>query len=688
MKGLGLMITDLKIVLYVYKLAHRLCKSYLPLVISSSFVTAVQPLINMMMLKLVIDELTGAQRIPYFIGLVGIAMSANFILNVLQNILKTWVAIKDNDLMNGFDLMIGEKVMSLDFEMVEDPEILDLKERALFPVHNQGVFQSVIEQAMTLVSQVITMIGLIAILTTLNPLLIIFLFVMAVITTLINKKTQKVMYDFYQLLIPVNRKFGYYAKVTTDFSYGKDIRLYEMDKLLIDRIEQYNETSLSVFTKLYVVLGRYLGYNELVLQLQMVLVYVYMAYKVVTKSIGFGDFTMYASAATQFGQCLSIVGSTYMEMSQMCRYLEPYYKVVTKSIGFGDFTMYASAATQFGQCLSIVGSTYMEMSQMCRYLEPYLEFDALKSTRSNGKGTLDSSLTPTIEFRGVSFKYPKSDAYALKDVNITIKAGEKLSIVGLNGAGKTTFIKLLTRLYEPTEGGIYLNGINILEYDLKSYLELMSVVFQDFKLLAFSVKENIVFDEEVDDDSVISILKEAGFEQDLNKLPKGIHTPIYKTFEEDGIEFSGGQSQKIAIARAIYKDSPLVILDEPTSALDPIAEYEIYRRFNELVGEKTTSQKIAIARAIYKDSPLVILDEPTSALDPIAEYEIYRRFNELVGEKTTIYISHRLSSCLFCDQIAVFKDGRMVEYGTHQDLIHQNDGLYQEMYQAQAQYYV
>lgn len=594
MKGLGVIITDLKIVLYVYKLAHRLCKSYLPLVISSAFVTAIQPLINLMMLKFIIDELTGAKRIPYFIILVGIAMSASFILNVLQNILKTWVTIKDNDLMNRFDLMIGEKVMSLDFEMVEDPEILDLKERALFPVHNQGVFQSVIGQAMTLVSQVITMIGLIAILTTLNPLLIIFLFVMAAITTLINKKTQKVMYDFYQLLIPVNRKFGYYANVTTDFSYGKDLRLYEMDKLLIDRIEQYNETSLSVFTKLYVVLGRYLGYNELVLQLQMVLVYVYMA-----------------------------------------------YKVVTKSIGFGDFTMYASAATQFGQCLSIVGSTYMEMSQMCRYLESYLEFDALKSTRSNGKGTLDSSLTPTIEFRGVSFKYPKSDAYALKDVNITIKAGEKLSIVGLNGAGKTTFIKLLTRLYEPTGGGIYLNGINILEYDLKSYLELMSVVFQDFNLLAFSVKENIVFDEEVDDDSVISILKESGFEQDLNKLPKGIHTPIYKTFEEDGIEFSGGQSQKIAIARAIYKDSPLVILDEPTSALDPIAEYEIYRRFN-----------------------------------------------ELVGDKTTIYISHRLSSCLFCDQIAVFKDGRMVEYGTHQDLIHQNDGLYQEMYQAQAQYYV
>lgn len=594
MKGVGVIITDLKIVLYVYKLAHRLCKCYLPLVISSAFITAIQPLINLMMLKLVIDELTGAKRIPYFMILVGVAISANFILNLLQNILKTWVTIKDEDLMNRFDLMIGEKVMSLDFEMVEDPQVLDLKERALFPVHNQGVFQRIIEQAMMLVSQGMTIIGLIAILMTLNPLLILFLVVMAALTTLINKKTQKVMYDFYQLLIPVNRKFGYYSNIMTDFSYGKDIRLYKMDQLIIDQIEQYNETSINVFTKLYVVLGRYLGYNELVLQLQMVLVYVYMA-----------------------------------------------YKVMTQSIGLGDFTMYVGAATQFGQCLSTVGSTYMVMSQMCRYLESYLEFDALKSTRSNGTRTLDSSINPTLEFRGVSFKYPKSEAYALKDVNLTIKAGEKLSIVGLNGAGKTTFIKLLTRLYEPTEGGIYLDGINILEYELKSYLELMSVVFQDFKLLAFSVKENIVFDEEVEDESVISILKEAGFEQDLNKLPKGIHTPIYKTFEEDGIEFSGGQSQKIAIARAIYKDSPLVILDEPTSALDPIAEYEIYRRFN-----------------------------------------------ELVGEKTTIYISHRLSSCLFCDQIAVFKDGQLVEYGTHQDLIQQQEGLYREMYQAQAQYYV
>lgn len=593
MKMLGPIIADFKIVIYVYRLAHRISKSYLPIVISASSVNALMPFLNLIMLKHVIDELTGGQRLNIFVILVAIAVVGNFVLNALQRALQIWVSVKDEELMNGFDLMIGEKIMSLDFEMIEDPEILDLKERAIFPIHNQGAFQRVVEYAMSLLSQLITMIGLVAMLVMLNPLIVVFLLVMAIITTLISKKAQRVMYDFFQLLIPVNRKFGYYANITTDFSYGKDIRLYEMDKLLMNRIDDYNQTSLTVFTKLYVVLGRNLGYNEIVLQIQMVLVYLYMA-----------------------------------------------YKVVTKSIGLGDFTMYASAATQFGQCLSRVGSIYMEMSQMCRYLESYLEFDALKQKLTNGGMKLDLSVTPIIEFREVSFKYPKSETYALKDISITLQAGEKLSIVGLNGAGKTTFIKLLTRLYEPTEGGIYLNGVNILEYDLKEYLDLMSVVFQDFKLLAFSVKENIVFDHEVEESVVWEVLKEAGFGKDLEKLPRGIETPIYKTFEEDGIEFSGGQSQKLAIARAIYKDSPLVILDEPTSALDPIAEYDIYHRFN-----------------------------------------------EMVADKTTIYISHRLSSCLFCDRIAVFKEGHMIELGTHDGLIKEK-GLYQEMYQAQAQYYI
>lgn len=584
---------DLKVIVFILKLAHRISKTYIPVVIASSVVTACMPFLNLIMMKLVIDELTGLRRVDVFIMLVCIVASGNFILNILSRCLKSWENVKNDELLNGFDAMVGEKIMSLDFQMIEDPEILDLKERALFPMHNQGALYRVIEYSMTLFSTLLTMVGLIAMISILNPLIILLLIGMAILTALINKKAQQVMFKFYQLLIPVNRKFMYFGNLTSDFTYGKDIRLYKMDDLIMERIADYNNTTLSVFTDLYAVLGKFAGYSEIMMQIQMVLVYGYMT-----------------------------------------------YKVITKAIGLGDFSMYASAATQFGQCLSQAMNTYMEMSQLCRYIESYMEFDCLQPSVQVGKRKDVPFDNLKLEFRGVSFKYPKSDVNVLNNVNITISSGEKLSIVGLNGAGKTTFIKLLTRLYEPTEGAIYLNGVNILEYDLKEYLDLMSVVFQDFKLLAFSIRENIVFNQEAAEDDIIKVLQEAGFDQDLVKLPKGIDTPIYKTFEEDGIEFSGGQSQKIAIARSIYKDSPIVILDEPTSALDPIAEYDIYHRFN-----------------------------------------------QMVGDKTTIYISHRLSSCLFCDRIAVFKEGQIVELGTH-DALMKEEGLYQEMYQAQAQYYV
>lgn len=584
---------DLNVIFFLFRLAHQISKTYLPIVITSSIVTALMPFLNLVMMKLVIDELTGSRRIEVFIWLVGIVVLGNLVLNVTSRCLKTKVEIKNEELLNGFDAMVGEKIMSLDFQMIEDPKILDLKERALFPIHNQGAMYRVMEYSITLFSTILTMIGLIAMISMLNPLMILFLFLMAILSAFINKKAQQVMFKFYQLLIPVNRKFSYFGNLTSDFSYGKEIRLYKMDDLIMDRIEDYNHTTLTVFTDLYEVLGRYAAYSEVMMQIQIVFVYLYMV-----------------------------------------------YKVVVKSIGLGDFTMYASAATQFGQCLSQILNTYMELSQMCRYMESYIEFDALKPSVLSGKETDVPMDNLTLEFKNVSFKYPKSEVNVLNNVNVTILPGEKLSIVGLNGAAKTTFIKLLTRLYEPTEGAIYLNGVNILEYDLKEYLALMSVVFQDFKLFAFSVKDNIVFNQVEKDETIIEVLREAGFEKDLANLPKGIETPIYKTFEEDGVEFSGGQSQKIAISRAIYKNSPIVILDEPTSALDPMTEYDIYHRFN-----------------------------------------------ELVGAKTTIYISHRLSSCLFCDRIAVFKDGQIVELGTHDDLMKEG-GLYQEMYQAQAQYYI
>ncbi|MDE5679135.1 MAG: ABC transporter ATP-binding protein/permease, partial [Lachnospiraceae bacterium] len=245
----------------------------------------------------------------------------------------------------------------------------------------------------------------------------------------------------------------------------------------------------------------------------------------------------------------------------------------------------------------------------------------------------------TIEFKNVDFTYPNTEVQVLKNVSLTLHAGEHLSVVGLNGAGKTTFVKLLCRLYDPTAGEILLDGVNISEYDYNEYMQLFSPVFQDFKLFAFSMKENIILGDDMKQEAVLPLVKQVGLEEKVSSMEKGLDTSLFKFYEEDGIEPSGGEQQKLAIARALYKKAPVVILDEPTAALDPVAEYDIYRQFE-----------------------------------------------ELVGGKTAVYISHRLSSCKFCDRIAVFSEGRVAEYGAHDELL-KLGGIYAEMFAAQAQYY-
>lgn len=246
-----------------------------------------------------------------------------------------------------------------------------------------------------------------------------------------------------------------------------------------------------------------------------------------------------------------------------------------------------------------------------------------------------------VEFRNVSFRYPGSDRYALKNVNMKFKIGERLAVVGMNGSGKTTFIKLLCRLYDPTEGEILLNGIDIRKYDEREYRLIFSVVFQDFKLFALPLVENVASGSDYDEEKARESLEKAGFGERLLRLSEGLATYLYKDYDKNGINISGGEAQKIAIARALYKDAPFIILDEPTAALDPIAEAEIYSRFN-----------------------------------------------EIAGDKTAVYISHRLSSCRFCDEILVFHEGSVIQQGSHANLVADENGKYYELWRAQAQYYV
>ena len=255
-----------------------------------------------------------------------------------------------------------------------------------------------------------------------------------------------------------------------------------------------------------------------------------------------------------------------------------------------------------------------------------------------------------VEFKNVSFKYPGCDVYALQNVNIKFKIGEKLAVVGMNGSGKTTFIKLLCRLYDPTEGEILLNGIDIRKYNYREYMMIFSVVFQDFKLFSLTLGENVAAQVDYDRKKAARALMDSGFQESSftdnlqNAFPlmtDGLDTYLYKDYNNTGVSISGGEAQKIAIARALYKDAPFIILDEPTASLDPLSEAEIYEKFN-----------------------------------------------QITGDKTAVYISHRLSSCKFCDKIAVFHQGSIIQTGTHQELLADESGKYQELWMAQAQYYV
>lgn len=311
-------------------------------------------------------------------------------------------------------------------------------------------------------------------------------------------------------------------------------------------------------------------------------------------------------------------------------------------IGIGNFILYQGAVQKFVDSVAELAANLGRLRFNNQYLEE--TFAYLEMPNDMYKGTLAvekrDDIDYEIEFRDVSFKYPRSDEWVLRHVNIKFKIGDKLAIVGENGSGKTTFIKLLCRLYDPTEGKILLNGIDITRYRYDEYMGLFSVAFQDYSLFAFSIAQNVAASENIDEDRVLSCLERVGLGDKVDGLPNGIHTYIGRDYENDGVDFSGGEQQKIALARALYKDAPFMILDEPTAALDPIAEAEVYERFN-----------------------------------------------DIASDKTSVFISHRLSSCKFCDEIAVFHKGRLVQLGSHDKLAAEKDGKYHELWNAQAQYY-
>lgn len=317
-------------------------------------------------------------------------------------------------------------------------------------------------------------------------------------------------------------------------------------------------------------------------------------------------------------------------------------KAWAETFGVGEVTQYVGALMALSEGVSLLISGLGEMKNNASFIETTFEFLDIENKMYQGSLTVEKRADRKyeIEVKNLSFKYPGTDDWVLRNVSMKFEIGERLAIVGANGSGKTTLIKLLCRLYDPTEGEILLNGIDIKKYDYKEYISIYSVVFQDFKLFSLPLGENIGSSSTYNRERVNQVLEEVGLELD-DKYTKGLDTYLYKDLDEKGIEVSGGEAQKIAIARALYGDAPFLILDEPTASLDPIAEAEIYQHLN-----------------------------------------------KIVGDKTAVFISHRLSSCRFADRIVVFDKGSVKEVGSHEDLVKDEGSKYYELWHSQAQHYV
>lgn len=553
--------------------------------------------------KLLMDELqlflSGAEASLHLHNLgtyAAIAVGASLASGIIMSIVDDHAeAILNEWFQEYIAVDIARQAMEMDFEYTEDPDALDVlnKAREGMDWYSGGV-EGVLNELFRLLSNSLVICGGAAVVLVTCPLLFPVQLAALLGFLYFNMKNNRIGVKHFEKLSADNRIFSYFFFNLSQICYGKDIRLYNSAGMMGRRTDIQAKKLTSAWREQNVECRANDWAMDGINTLRDALSYFYIGYLAITHRISLGDFSMCVAAASILYQSLFAIAGGLQQITNRCNYAH-------------------------------------------RYLE-YLEYPAAmeKGSRSVKNGE------HTIEFADVSFRYPRAENYVLRHINLKIRSGEHLSIVGLNGAGKTTLVKLLCRLYDVTEGAILIDGVNIKEYSEEEYRRLFAVVFQDFQLFAFSMKENVALDgaghaapERVED-----VLKLTGLSEDVQKLPEGIDTMIFKSYDEHGTELSGGQQQKTAIARALYRDAPIVILDEPTAALDPIAEYEIYCQFE-----------------------------------------------TLVGGKTAIYISHRLSSCRFCDKIAVFADDTIREYGTHDELVVMEDGIYAEMFHEQAKYY-
>lgn len=548
---------------------------------------------NIIGIGLIVDALISKQNSSQIFTLILIFISVNLVISVIKELLMLAMNYMGRKATNTAQYMYAQDSVDVNYHYAQDGTILDLKKKSMVAL---PAFY--IDHLGDIIRYIVQFFSVITIVSYFSPLFLLILSLTSAVSVYFIFQTKKDDLAFQNEKVKDDRKLDYLYLVMTEYGYAKEVRINRAEDYAMNK---YDGIMREQFKRLKTLLGRRMKINigsTVIAVVQTALMYLYFSYMAFSDRISISEYTV-------------LLGST---------------------------ALFVSLILGFFEKIALFGRTLNVLDYYFEYRDTITAGSDIHASNAMPYKKLDFS-HPVIRFENVSFTYPNTEKTVLENINLELRPSERIGLVGLNGSGKTTLVKLLTRLYDPTEGRITLNGIDIREIPYEQYAFKIGIVLQDYYLFAYSVKENIVLAAPYDEEKLSSCLEKSGSDEKIDKLPNGINTPITKTLDNDGIEFSGGEGQKLALARAIYKDTPILILDEPSSALDPIAEYELF-----------------------------------SQLDELSE------------NKLALFISHRLSSTKFCDRIVVLSDGKIVETGCHDDLMHKK-GEYYDLFNSQAKYY-
>lgn len=558
-------------------------------------VAVIEPLFPIALPKILIDYITGiSPDIWGVVRIVTIFFLGYGLFGFLQKLLQNVSYPRMFRLRMGYLSEMASKFLAMEYKYMESADFFDEREMAFESANsnNNGV-EGIYHKLFELPQLILTVLVLSVFIGLASPFILIAIIVNIVASSLVAVGINKYEYKSKEKLSKHSRRVNYYGRTAKDFSYGKDVRLYDLKERILDNFNREIKGYIDVFKLIK------------------------------NREYAFGFISLFT-----------------LLISDICTYGILTY-LVFKGMPISDFSMYIIATNSLSNSMRNLSEHITFIMREHMYVEDLFKFlDEDLNEEEGGELAIPKDIPLDIEFENVTFKYPGTDNNIFEDFSLKIPAGQKLALVGINGAGKTTFVKLLTGLFSPDSGRILINGRDIREFKKIELYKMFAAVFQDVNVYAYTIAENIACSlENIDYDKVDKALKQVGLCDKVQSLDKGVNTMMLKVIDEDGAIFSGGESQKLAIARALYKGGNCVIMDEPTAALDALAEQEIYEEFD-----------------------------------------------ELTQGKTSIYISHRLASTKFCDKIALIDGTGLKEYGNHDELMEKR-GEYYKMFLTQGKYY-